>query len=134
MSKRTHRKRDSHMDNDKPDYAADYPVRKAKAKEKDDDKAHVKEHLQGNVLNKLNRLKATLQKKEASVTDSKGQTTKRGAKPVQNRNHGGTNNNAQAATPDEKKSFAELFEPEEEDDVSFEDMLKDSKLDWRKFK
>ncbi|WP_029423176.1 hypothetical protein [Alicyclobacillus macrosporangiidus] len=35
---------------------------------------------------------------------------------------------------DREASFAELFDPQPDDDVSFEELLRTSKLDWRKFK
>ncbi|QQE80299.1 hypothetical protein [Alicyclobacillus sp. SO9] len=132
MSKRTHHNRAASAENDKPDYAADYPVQKAKAEKKEDDKAHVQEHLQGSVLEELSRLKSKLEK-EAASADTKGEKLQRGSPSLRQDKRAGSSKQVRE-TPDEKKSFAELFEPQEEEDVSFEDILKESKLDWRKFK
>ena len=35
---------------------------------------------------------------------------------------------------DNDLSFADLFDPAPEDELSFEEMINDSKMDWRKFK
>lgn len=46
----------------------------------------------------------------------------------------GRNRPATAAQADDTESFADLFNPKDEPNVSFEKLLEDSKLDWRSFK
>ena len=113
---------------DKPDYAADWFRPKPKpAKPKGDDaaKLSVEDRLSGGTVAKLSELKAKMES-EAQAREN-GQAGKKAV-----RKHSSP---ARLADPDdESKSFAELFDPQEDETDSFEDLLKESKLDWRSFK
>ncbi|CAM3715386.1 hypothetical protein [Alicyclobacillus pomorum] len=113
---------------DKPDYAADWFRPKPKPeKSKVDDaaKLSVEDRLSGGTVAKLAELKAKME--SDAQAHEEGQAGKRAA-----RKHSSP---ARPADPDdESKSFAELFDPQEEETDNFEDLLNESKLDWRSFK
>ncbi|MDQ0190912.1 hypothetical protein JI721_02815 [Alicyclobacillus cycloheptanicus] len=142
---------------DKPDYAADLfrDDKPAKQKTSSDKKpeaepaATLKDRLGAGALAQLTQLKQAMQAAQAQgagaakakpgtrdPSGTAGTAGERGGLRT-NRQHGHA---AQAADrgseqqADQDLSFAELFDPVEPDDESFEEMLQKSKLDWRHFK
>ncbi|MFB5190374.1 hypothetical protein [Alicyclobacillus fastidiosus] len=111
---------------DKPDYAMDVVADKPKKapKEKPKEEAfHVGDTIGDQAASKLAALKAKLEDvadKQQQVKAAKPQKPVRTAKERLDEN------------PD--LSFAELFDPQEDEEASFDELLKDSKLDWRYFK
>ena len=113
---------------DKPDYAADWFRPKSKPeKPKVDDaaKLSVEDRLSGGTVAKLAELKAKMETEAQAHENgqSEKQVVRKPSSPARPAN-----------LDDESKSFAELFDPQEDDTDNFEDLLNESKLDWRSFK
>lgn len=125
---------------DKPDFAADWfhPERaqkKEKAKDNtSDDSAKLSEALNNQVQRKLEAMKAELTK-EAELAEAKQALTSKAKRPASSKGKA-TGTASRKFTDDEKDnlSFAELFNPSDPEDESFEELLDESALDWRKFK
>lgn len=128
---------------DKPDFAADLfrkesprkqPKRADEEKGKEaDTAAHVSDSLDDSVTSKLRAMQADLEKQAASqkaVREGKGPARASGSEPSNQAGRDARDNRSDK----DNLSFSELFDPQEPDKASFEDLLKDSKLDWRKFK
>jgi len=132
MGKQGHRRKqqnDSFAD-DKPAYAADRMDVKPKpesAKRGDETESFLlRDAMNADVAARLAALKSALvEEAQARPVTQQQQKKEKAAKrrPAAER---------LAENPD--LSFAELFDPADDDDVSFEEMLADSKLDWRSFK
>lgn len=104
------------------DVVADKPKKAPKEKPKED-AFHVGDTIGDQAASKLAALKAKLEDvadKQQQVKAAKPQKPVRTAKERLDEN------------PD--LSFAELFDPQEDEEASFDELLKDSKLDWRYFK
>jgi hypothetical protein len=111
---------------DKPDYAADTILEKKKEKKpavRETD-IFVEEQLNQKTLQSLSRMKEQLladaNKPAGKQTGLKKKVAGKSA--------------SEKIAEDPNVSFADLFDPADDDEHSFEDMLKDSKMDWRKFK
>lgn len=125
---------------DKPDFAADWfqsdrAQKKEKAKDKpSEDTARLSEALNNQVQLKLEQMKAALTK-EAEEAEAKQAGKGPGRKPVTSKTLQ-RRADQKKFTEDEKEnlSFAELFNPTDSEEESFEDLLDDNALDWRKFK
>lgn len=111
---------------DKPAYAMDVFPEKPKKPEPERPKEevfHVGDAIGGQVASRLEQLKAQLTESEAAKVPQKAtpiKPTKRSAK--------------ERLDEDPNLSFADLFDPQEDDDESFDSLLKSSKLDWQQFK
>ncbi|MFD1673427.1 hypothetical protein [Alicyclobacillus fodiniaquatilis] len=129
MSKRHKNKRQKSVEErpDKPDYAMDIirdaPKKKAPEKPKEET-FHLGDAIGGQAAAKLTQLKAQLAEVEEKKPEKIQPKTKQKA--------GRTTEERLADNPD--LSFAELFDPQEDDEGSFDELLKSSKLDWRYFK
>lgn len=111
---------------DKPDYAADVIQEKRKEKKpaiKETD-IFVEERLNQKDLQSLAKIKERL------LAEANQSTEKQ---IVQKKKIAGKSAREKIAD-DPNVSFADLFDPADDDEHSFEDLLQDSKLDWRKFK
>lgn len=111
---------------DKPDYAADMIQEKKKEKKpavKETD-IFVEERLNHKDLQNLAKIKEQL------LAEANRSSEKR---TVQRKKTSGKSAREKIAD-DPNVSFADLFDPVDDDEHSFEDLLKDSKLDWHKFK
>ncbi|WDL98052.1 hypothetical protein [Alicyclobacillus sp. ALC3] len=135
---------------DKPEYAADW-FREEKPKKPAADKkveengqTLMQDHLGQSALAALAKLKAEMAAVAAKEEAAKAAKVA-GEKVAHKVDSGRTPNSVvknrskfAAATQTEESereaSFAELFDPAEPDDASFEELLKKSKLDWRTFK
>lgn len=114
-----------HSGSDKPDYAADLFRAEKKQKKKpvtqDDSEVSLQDRLDKGMVDKL----AALKKQMENVPQPKPSAVK----PASPRKE------VKPSTVDDgAASFAELFDPQEKDESSFEDLLQSSKLDWRSFK
>lgn len=112
---------------DKPSYAMDVFEEKPKkpVKEKPREEAfHVGDTIGGQAADKLAQLKEQLAQTEQAKAPAK-----QSAKP---RKTTRTAQDRLAENPD--LSFAELFDPQEDERTSFEELLESSKLDWHYFK
>lgn len=112
---------------DKPSYAMDVFEEKSKkpAKEKPKEEAfHVGDSIGTSAAAQLAKLKEQLVDREEKAAPVK-QSTKRKVSRQ-------SAEDRLAQNPE--LSFAELFDPQEDEESSFADMLKDSKLDWRAYK
>lgn len=103
------------------------PKAKPAPKKPKEETFHVSDTLKGSTAAQLTKLKENLTEKEeekkpaqSAKTKSKEKRPNRSAKERLEEN------------PD--LSFAELFNPADDEESSFEDMLSESKLDWRFFK
>lgn len=129
MAKRTKRKHvATYEDHDKPAYAMDVVKEPVKVKpEKPKEEAfHVGETVDGSIAQQLEKLKAQLVEQSEPKVAAPPKKAERGAaskKPAEER---------LAENPN--LSFAELFDPQDDEDASFKDLLDESKLDWRFFK
>lgn len=114
---------------DKPDFAADWfvgePKKKEKPKPRDESAVSVGDHLSDGLMKRLEAMKAAMEAEAAPAPAAKGTAKSMG---------GNKKPRAVRVEDDGEKSFAELFDPEEESEDSFEELLGDSKLDWRSFK
>jgi hypothetical protein len=113
---------------DKPDYAADWFRPEPKpVKAKDESLLSVEDHLSQSTVKKLAALKDAMaaESQEQNAQKVNGKSARRAEAK-----HG----QSAERVDDGEKSFAELFDPVDEDDESFEDLLEKSKLDWRAFK
>ncbi len=135
---------------DKPEYAADWfraekpkkPAAEKKAEESG--QTSVEDHLGQPALAALAKLKAEMAEAAAKQEAAKaakvaGEKVAHKVDPSRTRNSVTKNRTKFAAVTQEDESereasFAELFDPVEPDDASFEELLKKSKLDWRAFK
>ncbi|WP_206916342.1 hypothetical protein [Alicyclobacillus suci] len=130
MSKKSKQKRNKTEQDvfDKPEYAMDIVVDKPKKapKEKPKEEAfHVGESIGDKVATKLTELKAQLEEMAAAVKEA----------PAKAKRRAKTSRTAKERLEDNPDlSFAELFDPEDDEEVSFDELLKDSKLDWHHFK
>jgi hypothetical protein len=114
-----------HTGSDKPDYAADLFRDEKKEKKKpvtqDDAEVSVQDRLDQGMVAKLAALKAQMQDvPKSKPSPLKPAPPRKDLKP--------------SPVDDGAASFAELFDPQEKDESSFEDLLQSSKLDWRSFK
>lgn len=114
---------------DKPDYARDIVVAPQKQKKHvpNETDIFVAERLKNETKQELAKMKDKLliqqqENKEDSQQKRKGivPSVRKTAK--------------ERIMEDNDLSFAELFDPAPDDELSFEEMMNDSKLDWRKFK
>lgn len=124
---------------DKPDFAADW-FREPRAEKKSatsdaasaklEKDVTVQDRLAPGTMDKLAALKEQMDKEQAAAAaKATAAATKRqpaAVKPRRSPDSGGR--------PDRDLSFSELFDPVDEDESSFEDMLKDAKQDWRNYK
>ena len=115
---------------DKPSYAADYARSEPKPEKPKqvpaDERVSVEDALGALVKDKLAVLKAQMEaaaEPPTSAVKMKGNPPKPPGKSAEQR-----------LADDDTRSFAALFDPAEEDEASFDEMLKDSKLDWHHFK
>jgi hypothetical protein len=115
---------------DKPDWAADLfrgeKKPKKAAKPLESTEVLLGDRLGKGVVDKLSALKA--QMSNLPPSSAQQQTTQKKAPVLQK---------AAKARPEDNgdASFAELFDPQEsDDDSSFAELLRDSKLDWRSHK
>jgi len=134
VGKKQHKQHRTERDRglDKPSFAADVmaePVAKKEAKPvRSETDISVEEHLKPGAADKLAALKVQMLATEQAahaVAVTKKQPASASARSA----------SAQTrldADPD--ASFAELFDPAEEDEESFEHLLEKSKTDWRHFK
>lgn len=128
MAKRTKKPHRRHDDEvmDKPAYAMDIVQEKPKkpAKQKpSEDAFHVADTISSQAASQLAKLKEQLVEVETPK-----QPVKPSSKKAKN-----TKSAADRLAENPDLSFAELFDPQE-DDESFEEMLDSSKLDWQMFK
>jgi hypothetical protein len=118
---------------DKPDYAMDRMQRETAAKPKaevvPEQNARVEEFLHANALQRLKALKTSMEQHEAPST-KQVDSTRRAESPKSRT----AKSAAEKLSEQPDASFAELFDPVEDEEASFADMLGDSKLDWRYFK
>ncbi|WAH35809.1 hypothetical protein [Alicyclobacillus dauci] len=127
MAKRTKQghRRTRTDDMDKPAYAMDVIPDKPKKPEKEKPKEeafHIGDTIGGQAAEKLAQLKSQLADVEMDKTKAK-EKPKRKVQSAKERLE---------ENPD--LSFAELFDPQEDDEQSFDELLKSSKLDWHHFK
>ncbi|GMA58578.1 hypothetical protein C7445_10469 [Alicyclobacillus sacchari] len=127
---RKRRQQDDSFADDKPVYAADRmdpkPKRESAKRGDEAESFLLRDAMKSDVATRLAALKNALVEEAQARPDvpqahKKAKAAKR--RPATER---------LAENPD--LSFAELFDPADDDDVSFEEMLADSKLDWRSFK
>ncbi|QRF23998.1 hypothetical protein FY534_10380 [Alicyclobacillus sp. TC] len=118
----------NHRDEWKPDYAMDKmePVAKPKKNVIPEENARLEEFLSAAVAEKLSALKMTEKPDEDTALRISDKSKKE--KQIQTRSA----KEKLEENPD--ATFAELFDPAEDDHQSFEELLKDSALDWRHFK
>jgi beta-glucosidase-like glycosyl hydrolase len=119
---------------DKPDYAMDRmqkeTVAKPQAETVPEQNARVEEFLQANALQRLKALKTAMQQDEAPSSPKQVEAAPRAESKKQRTGKSA----AEKLSEQPDASFAELFDPVEDEETSFADMLGDSKLDWRYFK
>lgn len=109
----------------KPDYAMDKlePPKKPEKEKPKEEAFHVGESVGGSTAALLAQLKEQLTVAEEEAKPKKEVKQKRVARSAEER---------LSENPD--LSFAELFDPTDDEESSFDELLKDSKLDWRFFK
>lgn len=131
--KRNNRKR-SENDNDlvKPEYAMDKmePKAKPEPEKPKEETFHVGDALRDSTAVQLAKLKESLTTAEEEKKPRPAPSGKTATKTKRSSNRSAEERFAE--NPD--LSFAELFDPAEDEESSFEDLLEDSKLDWRFFK
>lgn len=133
---------------DKPAFAADWfrDDRPAKPKSQstpssDAEKGPtLKDALGQGVSEKLARLKETIEAAQARQNSAQDQPSTRvggvgdRSKPSEQKGRSFRSQDDSAESSERELSFAELFDPVDPDEESFEDMLQKSKMDWRRFK
>lgn len=131
---------------DKPDYAADLFRREDETSKKNkrskpqdvegegDATTSVAAHLGDELTNRLREMKAALSAEEPQRPKTGIRDPGRGQNTNSNALGSATTSRKSDGADKDKASFAELFNPAPEDEESFEEMLKSSKLDWKKFK
>ncbi len=133
----------------KPDFAMDGFVEKKETKKAPVDKEaelNVKDRIGVASLSKLEKLRAEM-KEEADAAESaaaaKAQANSKATRANSKAPGSLSSGSSSAASsspgrsssdPNDNLSFAELFNPEPDDEEDFDSMLKDSKLDWRQYK
>lgn len=129
MPKKSRRQQRTRRDepNDKPAYAMDVIQEKPKKPEPErpkEESFHVSDSIGGRAADELARLKAQLTEQAEPKKPSPAVTPmKSGKRSAQER-----------LDEDPNLSFADLFDPQEDDEQSFDELLKSSKLDWQYFK
>jgi hypothetical protein len=115
---------------DKPDYAADMLQKQKKEKKpavKETD-IYVEERLNRTALQNLAKMKEQL------LADANATAKIQVGKQALQKNKPVGKSAKEKIAEDPNASFAELFDPTDDDEHSFVEMLKDSKLDWHKYK
>lgn len=124
---------------DKPDFAMDLfasdKPKKPKKEEENPESVKLRDRLGGDAVSRLQRLKEQMETgEEAKKPGASEQKPVRDNPVNRNRNASSDASQRQGAAIDSDMTFAEMFDPQPEDDVDFESMLKDSKQDWREYK
>jgi hypothetical protein len=120
---------------DKPAFAMDLfkqPAPKKTVKAESETAIHVKERLNAGALSALEQLRREMESVIAQDGNGKSDPARKPTPPAvttRARDAG-----AKTGDADRDVSFAEMFDPQPEDDVDFDALLKDSKQDWREYK
>lgn len=115
---------------DKPSYAADRiePAKNPQAPVPNEAELRLEERLGKGTLDKLSALKTAMMSDPAAQSKQGPAAPKRAKASVPRKSA------AERLADDPDLSFAELFDPVEDDGASFEELFDSSKLDWRHFK
>lgn len=144
-NKRTRKQTQSEEFDLKPDFAMDGFVEKKQTKkepEKKDAELNVKDRIGASSLSKLEQLRSEMKEEAERVeratatAKGSGKATKgsaEGAQRIAKDKRAASTASSGSASAD-NLSFAELFNPEPDDEDDFDTMLSDSKLDWRQYK
>lgn len=116
---------------DKPSYAADVllsPKKPSKPVRKETD-IFLEEHLGQNAVKRLEDMKQQLLTQEEEM--ARQTEIQKPGQPLPKQRKKSAD---EKILEDPNLSFAELFDPTDEEDQDFAELLNDSKLDWRYFK